>query len=265
MKKKMLFGLLLIFSLSAKSQLLSWSDWETGDILQNWTFYPYSLAYTSYTNYPNGYSARIDSSFAYSGRKCIRFQLRSTDSMVASGKRAEIYTPRNQRVSDSTYWIAWSQYLPLDYKADRLRELHLQISTSSAVNPNVAIWLVNDNFSVNFKYDSAGTGRMVERNFPISSPKAIKGRWVRWILYYKPGLNNTGRTTLYRDRVVVFDRIGANANRVNGQLETTGKYFKLGIYKWPWNTPGIYNPNQRILYYDDVRFYGKNSTINDVW
>lgn len=263
MKIKYLLLIFLLLSTSTYSQLLFKTGWESGDILQN-KFYRYSLAYTPYSNYPNGHSAKIDTTIFSTGKKSLKFELRDKDSSVSGGKRAELYVHSTDAIMKSVVWYSWSEYIPSNYLIDSRAELHMQVSmVNTPTNPNVALWLLNDKWYLNIKFDSAGTGIKIEKRFLISLPTVDKGKWTKWILYYKPSIKYDGRITLWKNGVKVFDRIGANANKINGALDIS-KYFKFGIYKWPWNIKGTYIPSTRITYFDDVAFYGPLTTVSEI-
>lgn len=244
----------LLFANSIHAQILVNATFETGNPSQG-VFGTSKLAY-----YP-GYSCAIDSSIARKGSKCVRFELRSTDPLMASGRRAELNMPTNSPINPNIRWFAWSEFLPPNYVSDPLNELHFQIADNSGLTaPNVAMWLRNNRWYVNQKYNYNGTN--IETQTEISgNSSATLGGWDDWRIYYLPAIDNTGVLTVYRNGVEVFTTTGPNANNVGGSVYPS-RYPNFGIYKWPWNNPGTYNPNVRILYFDEVMFGDSTATLS---
>lgn len=260
--KKLLTIVFVLLTTILHSQILLDKGWETGDILQS-KFSPFSLAYTPYSGYPNGYSAQVSTDVARLGSKSLRLELRSTDSTVGGSKRAEIgiYTA-DTAFNNNARWFAWSEYLPSDYTSDTRNELHFQIhsTTSGYTGPNVALWLRNNRWYLNQKYNATGTN--VEVQTELSNSIATLGGWTDWVVYFKPSITSDGEIKVWRNGSLVASVTGANANNVGGQVEAV-RYPKWGVYKWPWATPGTYVPNKRVTYIDAVKCGGSQSTLQD--
>jgi hypothetical protein len=250
-----LFTILLILSqLYSEGQILLQAGWESGNVLQG-VFSSSSLPY-----YP-GYSATIDSQYARVGSKSVKFQLNDTDRLVAAGSRSELTLTSTNPLNPSLRWFAWSEYLPANYASDILPEIHFQIADNTGLTaPNVAMWLRQNRWFINFKYN-IGAGN-VEIQQEITNSGATLGGWTDWVIYYLPAIDNTGIVELYRNGTLVYRRTGPNANAQGGVL-VPSRYPKFGVYKWPWNNPGTYNPSQRITYVDEVKYGGASSQLSD--
>ena len=89
---------ILTFGVS-NGQILVNATFETGNPSQG-VFGTSKLAF-----YP-GYSCAIDSTIARKGTKCARFELRSTDPLMASGRRAELNMPTASPLNAQMRWFA---------------------------------------------------------------------------------------------------------------------------------------------------------------
>lgn len=232
---------------------LLYADFESGNPLQG------VFSTSSLPVYP-GYSAQLDNTVSRRGTQSCRFELRSTDQLMASGRRSELTLSSTNPLNPLIRWYAWSEYLPSDYASDNLAEIHFQIADNTGMTaPNVALWLVNNQWFMNQKYN-IGAGN-VEVQTPISGTANLGG-WDDWVINYEPAIDSSGLLRLYRNGSLVFSTTGPNANSQGGQL-VPSRYPKFGIYKWPWNNTGTYNPNTRVTYIDEVKYGGTSSSLND--
>jgi len=234
-------------------QLLVDADFNSGNPTQG-IFQTGKLPY-----YP-GRSAQIVSDVVREGAGALRIELHDTDVLRASGRRAEINMPTTSPINPNVRWYAFSHYLSADYISDALPELHMQIADASGLTaPNVALWLTNNRWAINIKYNVSGTN--VEINAPIDNPAATLGAWDDWRIRYVPAIDASGIIEVYRNGTLVYSRTGPNANAVGGTM-VSSRYANFGIYKWRWNTPGTYYPNQRVAYYDKIMLGDSTSTLS---
>lgn len=254
--------MLLLLPFSGGAQILYSTGWESGDILQG-KFSPFSLAYTSYSGYPSGYSAQVTSEVSRAGSKALRLEVRASDSSVGGSKRAEIgiYTA-DTAINNNARWFAWSEYLPADYVSDTRNELHFQVHSTATgyTGPNVALWLRSNKWYLNRKWNSTGTNEEVQ--VELSNSAAALGAWTDWVIFFRPSIGGDGEVKVWRNGELVASVTGPNANNVDGSLEAI-RYPKWGVYKWPWSVPGVYYPSTRVVYIDEVRIGGKDAQLSD--
>lgn len=249
-----IFVTLLLTQAHAQKIRLS-AGWETGDVLQG------VFSISSLPVYP-GYSAQIDSTVARVGSKCVKFILNSTDPLAAAGRRSELTLNSTNPLNPALQWYAWSEYLPADYVSDPLPEIHFQIADNSGMTaPNLALWLINNRWYVNRKYN-IGAGNVEVQTEISGDSRANLGGWDDWRWYYKQSIGSDGEIKLYRNGVEVFSNTSPNANAVSGVM-VDSRYPKFGVYKWRWNNPGVYFPSQRITYVDAVMYGDNTATLSD--
>lgn len=248
---KHILTILFLLPLIVSGQILVNQNFNTGSLSP---FQTGKLAY-----YP-GRSAQIVSDVVREGSGALRLELHDTDLLRASGRRAEINMPTGSEVNPDVVWYAWSHYLPANYISDALPELHMQIADASGLTaPNVALWLVNNKWYINRKYN-IGAGN-VEVNTEITGSAATLGAWDDWRIRYVPAIDNSGIIQVYRNGTLVFSHNGPNANAVSGVM-VASRYANFGIYKWRWNNPGTYYPNQRVAYYDAIMLGDLTATLS---
>ena len=136
----------------------------------------------------------------------------------------------------------------------------MQIADASGLTaPNVALWLWNNKWDVNRKWDT-GSGPQ-EVLTEITGSAATLGAWDDWRIRYVPAIDGSGIIQVYRNGTLVFSHTGPNANAVSGTM-VASRYANFGIYKWRWKTPGTYYPNQRVAYYDKIMLGDSTSTLS---
>lgn len=163
-------------------------------------------------------------------------------SKVANGSpRAEL---QNRKIlyTGKDYKIEWKTHLPPDFKFDNPdnRELFMQIHhTSGDGSPPVEVGLAGNKYY----YDTASFG--APRKF--SDASLDKGKWVSWVMHYKPSVTGGALTEIYKNGQLLVSYAGKNA------YPTGNGYMKLGIYKWDWKNsswPSIVT--NRTIYFDDA-------------
>lgn len=281
--KKLITILLILLGFTATSQQHN-VGWETGDLMQG-VFLPYSLPYTVYSGYPGGYSLKIVDSVARKGTKCARFEVRQSDSAVGGNSRSEVYYSRLKTFADTLDKWAFSVRLPYDYLNDSKGEEYAQYHQPGNQSP---AWGVGSQFGKPYLYlnfDPTASG--VQTQFVIDLSKTgkvnpvkgvatagnvlaasslVKGDWVDWAVYYKRSTAADGIFRLYRNKVLVFERLGANYNKilVGGVAvdESTG-YVKFGCYKYPWNSGTTTSDvSVRVIFHDEFKSGGPKTPMN---
>ena len=159
----------------------------------------------------------------------------------------------------STYWYAFSIYLPVNWVSDPQEEIIAQwhgrpdkLLGEGWRNPPLAIYLHGDQYILYRRWDSKLTGG---KNYDGTDRAVLgtldgdRGKWTDWVFEitwsYKAG---AGLTRVWKDGVSVYDVQGPNC--FNDRAG--GPYFKFGIYKWPWKRSGKFITSRREIYYDDI-------------
>ncbi len=224
----------------------------------------YTIIYS--TNFNNGFDSRLqlqapDSSSLVivdspgdHGGKAVKIEINDSDnfSSVANGvPRAEVSLANIVRFqAHKDYFIAWSTYLPGDYQFDfKQPESIVQIHEGpNKGQPPLGIELVQGHYQVDLR-----GGPESGQHIDIGDAQEDKGRWVEWNLHYNA--DPTGEesvTELYKNGVIVLNKNGVP----NAYPQDNRSYFKIGIYKWWWQTRPS-DVTTRILYFTDVGIWTK--------
>ena len=185
----------------------------------------------------------------------MKADLRDTDTMAASGTRAEIYTPKDAQFKlGNEYNIAWRMQIPADYKNDSKAEIITQIhdggkGPNANGSPPTAILLQDGNYYL-FSCTRGSKGEKKTKTL-LGSANDDKGKWVDWDIRYKPGYEN-GSTEVYKNGKL----IGAKNGDTAYQGDNYG-YAKFGIYKWEWNGNKTTDVSHRTMLYDDIKITQK--------
>jgi hypothetical protein len=180
------------------------------------------------------------------GRSVLKVSINSTQdySHVANGApRAEVSFGNLCRFErGKEYLIRWSSLIPQDFEFDSMQpEGIAQIHEGSpSGSPPFGLNLNGSQYQVRVQGRTGAT--------TIGDASGDKGRWVQWSLRYKPDDSGTdGITELYKDNKVVL-----NANGTPNAWQGDDRaYFKMGIYKWWWQSrPSAVT--DRTMYFGDV-------------
>ncbi|ULQ57956.1 PKD domain-containing protein [Flavihumibacter rivuli] len=210
------------------------------------------------------YSMNLDKSVVRSGTQAVRMELRDTDPLIASGTRAELVF--NYKLKDPQWkWYQFSTYFPADFKQDNVYEIISQwhyepTGGGSTFSPPMALTIRNGNWYLDLRYDSTdiniyGNKNVKQQYIDLGTWKA--GEWTDWVVYYSPSWQTDGIVRIWKNGVKILDRIGRNF-----YLGALPPYWKIGIYKWVWNS-GTSLTSSRVVYYDRVKVGNDNATLND--
>ncbi len=166
-------------------------------------------------------------------------------SRVANGApRGEISFNGACRFNRGTeYLIRWSTFIPNDFEFDPqqpegIAQIH---EGARAGSPPFGLMLNGNSYTVRVQGKPGNTS--------IGDAGNDKDRWVQWSLRYKPDDTGTGAVTeLYKDNKIVYNANGS-ANAWPGD---DGGYFKIGVYKWWWQSRPS-SVSVRTMYFGDVR------------
>lgn len=279
--------LLAAFTCSAQKHNITYEQYGT-DVLQNNQLLCFSLAYAPCTGYPSGYSCQVDNTYARTGTKSARFEVRFGDSIVGGNNRAEVNYNRLSPWADTLDKWAISTYRESPYPYDKGGEGHIQYQVAAGQGSGGPPWELGHWFGKPYlfiTYNATGTG--TNTAFEIDLTKVgvknpvrgtgpsgtvlvacpeVTDEWVDWAFYFKRSVGSDGIFRVWRNSVLVFERFGPNYNMyISGgvpTLATTG-YIKYGIYKYTWNSntkPS--DVSERHLWHDDFMSGGPNTPMS---
>ncbi|ULQ57955.1 heparin lyase I family protein [Flavihumibacter rivuli] len=210
------------------------------------------------------YSMALNTSIKRTGTKSVRMELRDTDPLVASGTRAELVFNYQQK-DPQWKWYQFSVQFPAGAPQDNVYEIISQwhyepTGGGSTFSPPMALTIRNGNFYLDLRYDSTDINIYGSRNVKqqyIDLGPWVAGTWTDWVVYYSPSWQTDGIVRIWKNGVKVLDRIGRNFYR--GALPP---YWKIGPYKWSWNS-GTTLTKTRVIHYDNVKVGNNNATLND--
>ncbi|GLS05461.1 hypothetical protein GCM10007860_26140 [Chitiniphilus shinanonensis] len=211
-------------------------------------------------------------SVARSGKKSLAVQLRNTDPLVSSGKRAEL-SKLDIGENGKSYAYGFSLYLPTDWKSDTSSEGIAQWHVTGdpgdvARSPSLALMIQGDKWIVAKRWDDQAistSNSLAALHYEVIYEAPLnKGKWEDWAFEvrwdYRPqAAGGTGYTRVWRNGVLV-----ASVNAPNSYNDQNQKYFKIGLYKWDWNNGAATQTTYRKLYIDDVRITDSGGTHLDV-
>ncbi|MBB4511985.1 heparin lyase I family protein [Paraburkholderia fungorum] len=184
------------------------------------------------------------------GEEALRVSMhRSDDFSTTEGHvpRAEIvFAPVARFGNGHEYELRWSTMIPMDYLLDSQQpEIITQVHQSSHFgSPPVSLILVDGRYRVEVRTEP---GKPIH-SYTFGAPADDRGRVVKWMLQYRP--DDTGAqalTNVYKDGMRVVHSVG-EPNAFPGERNA---YFKIGIYKWWWNSRSS-DVNDRTMYYGNV-------------
>ncbi|MBZ5855641.1 PKD domain-containing protein [Flavihumibacter profundi] len=219
------------------------------------------------------YSFTESNVFKRTGNQSLRVELRKSDNMVAYGKRAELIENTYPFPPDTNReWWAFSTYFPDDFQRDSVSEglaqwqFYATGATQVAGSPPLTFMVSKGDFVIDLRYDSVDinldNGANIKRQVFNLGPWNKNG-WNDWIFQYHFSADNDGFLKVWKNGVLVLDYKGKNFYR-----GSYPPYFKLGLYKWVWNT-GWNVPAEvsvltsRVYYIDNVKIGNKQAILKD--
>ncbi|MEH1831128.1 MAG: polysaccharide lyase [Nostoc sp.] len=197
------------------------------------------------------------------GRYGARFELRRSDPIVETSKRAEVRTafPFVQEM-----WFNINYLFPETYTPDRSAEIVAQWHDihdqgEPGQKPSLSLWVLNNrlNLTNRWQFKKIGDDKFDgELNYDLGSIKL--NSWTNIVVHVRWALDSNGLIELWQDGVQKIKKIGPN--RYN---DDRYPYFKFGIYKYDWKIkPEASTLNTRELYIDDVRIGSNNSSYAQI-
>ncbi|MEH6583889.1 MAG: polysaccharide lyase [Halioglobus sp.] len=139
------------------------------------------------------------------------------------------------------YWYGFSSKLPADWKVPGKFELLAQFhgvadrpgdkgGVPLSIQMGRGTWMVR-NQSV------AGT-----RDWYGSPITPDLGRWVDWVIHFRPSLDTDGLLEVWKGGELIAERKGPNTT-----AKKLGPYFKMGYYHGPFKI------GKKVIYHDELR------------
>jgi hypothetical protein len=218
---------------------LIWSDNIDGS-----TFFSTGVSKQTSTSY--GITAV--SNPLYQGIKSARFELRDSDPETNNGTRAEISFPD---ATNLNRWYSYALYAPSAYfKYDSDDDVITQWHQGGGLTPALCLRVKADRLYLRV----LGTW--------VDMGAFEKDVWRAYVMHVKHSAGSDGLIEIWRDGVKIMNRSGANAYKIEGDIEMPN--LKLGVYKSDWNGSGTTQTNVRVLYFDDIRIGNEYATYADM-
>ncbi|MCA9363594.1 polysaccharide lyase, partial [Candidatus Kaiserbacteria bacterium] len=186
----------------------------------------------------SGNCPTVSTEQALNGRYAMRSQVTSS---MSNQKRAEVVPKSSTGVRsmefEKDYWFGFSVYIPTNWTTPPGFEIPFQIhEPSGGTQPTLALYTGSGTWKV--KTEGQGFGK--DEKF-LNKVSDDKGKWVDFVVQYRPSYKGTGVAKVWKDGSLVYSRTGNTAGNYVG-----GTYAKFGIYK------GNLEDNN-VLYHDDIR------------
>ncbi|MGA5170137.1 MULTISPECIES: heparin lyase I family protein [Streptomyces] len=184
------------------------------------------------------------------GAHAARFELRKSDPVVSSSKRAEI-SQRDEQPVGADRWYGFSINLDSTWSYDTSAEIvsqwHQCDTDCPGGSPPLALLTDEGRWKIDFR------GQFIDLG-PYTT-----GVWVDWVFHVTWRTDSTGVLQVWKNGERVVHRTGATHGG-----GPRSPYFKFGIYKWDWNTGAPSSVTQRVLRYDALRLGDERATHADV-
>ncbi|GGW49419.1 hypothetical protein GCM10010381_38460 [Streptomyces xantholiticus] len=184
------------------------------------------------------------------GSYAARFELRKSDPVVSSSKRAEI-SQRDEQPANAERWYGFSINLATTWAHDTSAEIVSQWHQCDVGcpggSPPLALLTDDGRWKIDFRGQFIDLGQYTT------------GAWVDWVFHVTWRTDSTGLLQVWKNGERVVNRTGATHDG-----GPRSPYFKFGIYKWDWNTGAPSSTTQRVMYYDALRLGDERAVHRDV-
>jgi hypothetical protein len=170
------------------------------------------------------------------------------------------------------YWIGFSIFIPDGFVTDieDLSDVVFQIQAmpdkgETYRSPILALDINEDRWVVTSRWDPRADSPPQNRfegesSTDVGSIIPATGRWTDWVINAKWSWQKNGFVRVWRNGKPVLNRKGPNCSN-----DQRGPFLQMGLYKWPWaETYFPSNTNERLVYHDELRIGGANSSYRQV-
>lgn len=184
------------------------------------------------------------------------------------GERAELGMKKT--VIGSTYWYGWSVFIPSDWSDndpgfDILAQWPIY---PSAPNRQLACgadgsYMTRNQSEIIFKIQHKGEKADTEcNNYSLAQISDVRGKWIDFVINVKWTGNKDGFLKLWtKSGNGQYTQKVDYKGRTFWNDESTGPFFKMGLYK---GDPNFKGPAPRYLYTDEYRLGDSNSSFEEV-
>lgn len=208
-------------------------------------------------------SLQRSDSIARSGKYSLRVSLNSHDPNVAGGKRSE-FSMGAERSTNFERWYGFSIFLPNDYQLDDQSEIVAQWHDAAPAflirSPPIALHLFHGQWRIAMFWGAKKFTDKATANKKLLDLGAFeKNKWTDFVFHIKFSYNDDGVLEIWKDGVQVMNYKGPNCYN-----DDNGPYFKVGIYKYPWNGNKNLPSENKVLYFDDIAIGNETAKYDDV-
>lgn len=227
-----------------------------GQVLQRFDFESGEAGPWSERKLPGEAALTILAEEGAGGGRFARFRLRRDDPLVADGHRSELQLDDVGLAGEGLdRWYGFRTRLPADWTPDHEYEVVAQWKgrddkpEEESKSPCLALRVRALEWYLTNRWDA----RLVtpgnrSPNAELWSGPLDLGRWVEWTFHARWSHGDDGLLRIWKDGLQIVEKRGPNTFN-----DPRGMYFKIGIYKPPWdNRPASSQVDERSVDHDDV-------------
>ncbi|MBX0332359.1 polysaccharide lyase [Pontibacter sp. HSC-14F20] len=195
------------------------------------------------------YSFQMATNPVFRGAKSGRFELRSSDTQVANGTRAEVIVA--DPATNKDRWYSFAAYFPAkDYASDSGSELISQWWQTSGSTQATSLRVRQDRLILR-------TGNNASSLKEIDLGKITKDSWQEYVFHFIHSYGSDGLIEIWRNGTKILTHKGGN------MYDTKMPNWKIGIYRASWNS-GSTSTTKRVLYFDNIRVGNERASFNEM-
>ena len=261
---------LLVFFINiatVSAQIIFQDDFETG------AYEPgrWDLTWWTDRQLDDGIKPEIVTSPVRAGKYAVKMRAEYNWNGVKEYNRTELQARRIDTgdhirffdVNSTEYWIGFSAYLPADWAVDSQPELIFQLhgNGDGERSPSCALYVDGGEWYWHIRWQPDRDGiNSIAGEMGLWREKYKKEKWVDWVIHAVWSYKDDGFMELFKDGESVAIHNGPNC--YNDEKGMRGP--QTGIYKWPWMETGPSDVKERIVYLDEFKVGGKNSSYSKV-
>jgi len=219
----------------------------------------------------NGIKPEIVTSPVRYGKHAVKIEAQYNWNSVSNYTRTEITGKRNDTGNHHTFfypgeenWIGFSVYLPKNWKTDHSsEELLFQLHGNQGDrSPSLGLYVDGHKWYWHIRWVAKPNERKIDGEKNLWKGEYEKGEWVDFVIHAKWSYSNDdyGFMEIWKNGTSLFKHKGPNC--YNDDLKIRGP--QTGIYKWNWSNGNKFDVSERIIYLDEYKVGGANSTYDDV-
>jgi hypothetical protein len=227
-----------------------------GQVLQRFDFESGEAGAWSRFKLPGPGALTIAAEDDPSANRFARFRLRRDDPIVSDGHRSELQLDGIGLAGEAVErWYGLRVRLPADWELDREYEVVAQWKgkddkpEEASKSPCLALRIRERVWYLTNRWDERRiTPDNESPNEVLWSAALELGRWTEWTVQARWSFGEDGVLRIWKDGVQIVEKRGPNTFNDPG-----GMYFKIGIYKPPWDErPERSQVDERTVEHDDV-------------